>query len=874
MKGNTSSSAGSLPSLLPSEEEGIMATGSGSSESDIMAMADGPAAAATIIHDTKEEPLPLLLDDIGTSSRQIVQKSPITIRSSASSSSSLWELESTAAVAEDTVDVEDDSENKLKFDVPELKNIFSEVELLARSNRSSGSPTDWLGELRMEGRTSRENNGEGMTMVEHSNNNNKRIGIGGSTNNKTTDENNYFAHPSESQEELSLRSYSTLLSSPISYPQDNSNSDAMGLCTPPPSMNNQQHRTGQTLHQIIANTPTPPLSIQRRNKISSPPPAASSACNNIQKEWLDPFPTPDVSIHSLYGSPSSSSTLRGSGGGDLDDESDDCQREKRSLAITTNIMNTMPTFPPIEELNDHCSLSPLRPSSMTAATAAGGTTTKLTVRKVYSESNLPLLERISMESIWGALKSGPDGNELLSESNNNNNSEVVNAESKKMHRRRHSEMMMGTNQHSIHFDFRHDGERNITPPPLADEHYSIHRSLTTPVESTRDGLRKRSMQNPESTSSDKDVHETSERIGHRSAIASDNQRNEWAPGDPNILTNNMRFHALKIKSSKAVASAKNSAGEVFSPVRTVVQQGTQHAAKLVRHTRQRLKERKELRKQRRLVTRAQSSSSTTTAQSSRRSWWIVIPADHPYKIIWDVLTMLWAALGAYRTHVRIRDRVFDQSPLIILTEIWFTVDILLNFITEHKTSEGDVIRDGKAVWARYLTTWFVIDILSLIPWERIYVRPIVERIKRRNFFQKTFFRSKAVVRVSRVLRGRHIKLFGKVSKRTGMSLHRIVALLIKYLPKYLLFLRNMKGALVIRALRFVHWLHNIYKKIWVKARNARQNLAVRHPLFSPNDTDFDADDDEDTDDDDDDAEEDDDDSDNEDQPRRRLFTES
>jgi hypothetical protein len=186
--------------------------------------------------------------------------------------------------------------------------------------------------------------------------------------------------------------------------------------------------------------------------------------------------------------------------------------------------------------------------------------------------------------------------------------------------------------------------------------------------------------------------------------------------------------------------------------------------------------------------------------------------------------MIWAALGAYRTHVRIRDRVFDQSPLILLTEIWFTVDILLNFITEHKTRKGEVIRDGKAVWARYLTTWFIIDILSLIPWESIYVQPIVEKIKRRNIFQKTFFRSKATIRVSRVLRGRHIKLFGRVSKKSGISLHRLVTLVIKYLPKYLLFLRNMKGALVIRALRLVHWLHNLYKKIWVKARNTKQQM--------------------------------------------------
>lgn len=768
-----------------------------------------------------------------------------------------------------------DSDNKLKFDVPEseLKNILSEVGLVARSINMEGihhssKSTNFDTTQRLC------NDGDGPL--------NDQNFIGESS--------NYLAHQTDCREEdLSP----VLLNSPISPPQNSNNDnimihgkiideDALRLCiTPPPSYNNQNHPTTQSLHHpTLANNiiTTSPPSIQRTIKKSSSALSSSSCNNNInnnaQNEWLDPFPTPDASIHSLYGSPCSTSTiiLRGSPTNlrgspiDHEDELVDVVGTEKSVQIN-NILNAIPKFPPIEEFSEQCSTSesPLRPSSRIIGSSA-----KITMRKVYSESHLPLLERLSMESIWGALNSGPDGNELLSE---DDTTEAVNIAHKQAHhRRRHSEMWTG--QQSNHLECRHDdSELQVTPPRcLTDKHHSIHRSLTAPMEPSCDvGLRKRSMHNPESTScniNNTEMCRTNNNdhiLGRRNTIATFDQRNEYlAPplDDPKTLTNNnMRFHALKVKSSKAVASAKNSAGEVFSPVRTVVQQSTQRAAKLVRRTRQRLKERKELRKQRRL------------ARSKAGSWWIVIPADHPYKIIWDILTMLWAALGAYRTHVRIRDRVFDQSPLIILTEVWFTVDILLNFITEHKTSEGDVIRDGKAVWARYLTTWFVIDILSLIPWERIYVRPIVERIKRRNFFQKTFFRSKAVVRVSRVLRGRHIKLFGKVSKRTGMSLHRMVALLIKYLPKYLLFMRNMKGALVVRALRFVHWLHNIYKKIWVKARNARQNLAVRHSVLSPNENEFDSESD-DEDDLDDDGADDDDDSDNEVQPRRRLFTES
>mmetsp|Transcript_28187 Transcript_28187/g.62765 ORF Transcript_28187/g.62765 Transcript_28187/m.62765 type:complete len:917 (-) Transcript_28187:87-2837(-) len=206
---------------------------------------------------------------------------------------------------------------------------------------------------------------------------------------------------------------------------------------------------------------------------------------------------------------------------------------------------------------------------------------------------------------------------------------------------------------------------------------------------------------------------------------------------------------------------------------------------------------------------------------------IIIPADHPVKIAWDVLTIILTILSALRTHQSIRDRAYEQSPFVVFTEFWFILDIMLNFFCEHKTSSGEIIRDGKAVWARYLTTWFVIDALSVVPWERIYVRPIVERQKRRNFFTKTFFRSKAVVRVTRILRGRHVKLFGRVAKQTktvGVGGQRLLRLIIKYVPKYLLFYRNMRSVLVVRTLRQVHFLRKLWKSFVVSIR--REPLGV------------------------------------------------
>jgi len=606
-----------------------------------------------------------------------------------------------------------------------------------------------------------------------------------------------------------------------------------------------------------ANTPQP---------LSMPITPINTACNNIQRLWIDPFPTPDASVASRHGTPCSSRVQP-----DNDDLDGDTYGKIMNNGEWDTILQALPQIPPIEELSTSASedertkrrnivnISCPRLHSMDAA--------ELTVRKVSSESNLPLMKRPSMEDIWGALESalesGPDGNELVTKYNHEK------AERREKKERRISEKGMNWSEPLEY-------QRSDKPLRQRRQEQTFQRSLTAPVETSWEGLRRRPLNHlviNENSGSDiksnENINTNGHLTNHRNTLTNVtgadlakevkmiiNQREGRAPKD-SMTPNRLSFRAWKaLKSSRAVANARNSAGElVFSPVRTV-HNASQRAAKLVKKTHQKLKERKERRIQRRLA----------RVKEPPPSWWIVIPADHPYKIAWDVLTMLWALLGAYRTHVRIRDRVFDQSPLIILTEVWFTIDVLLNFVTEHKTSKGQVIRDGKAVWARYLTTWFLIDILSLIPWERIYLRPLIEKIKKRNFFQKTFFRSKAVVRVSRVLRGRHIKLFGRVSKQTGTPLRKLVRLVIKYLPKYLVFLRNMKGALAVRALRFIHWLHNMYKKIWVKARNARRNLASRrskgHPLFSPirpsenNDSDSDSNDDEDSEDDMDDEDED------------------
>lgn len=210
-----------------------------------------------------------------------------------------------------------------------------------------------------------------------------------------------------------------------------------------------------------------------------------------------------------------------------------------------------------------------------------------------------------------------------------------------------------------------------------------------------------------------------------------------------------------------------------------------------------------------------SSSRSKNRQRGPRSKWI-IPMDHPFKAAWDIVTVMLSILNAYARHVSIRERNYEVSPVVLFMEVWFFLDILLNFFTERKTGDGEVLQDYRSICARYLTSWFAVDLLALVPWEMLYVKPIVDLQKRRGFFTKSFFRSKAVVRVSRHLRGRHFRWFGRVAKHTkqhGVGAKRLLQMIIKYVPKYVMFLRNMKGIVAFRLLRQFHWFRRFYRNL-------------------------------------------------------------
>ena len=232
-----------------------------------------------------------------------------------------------------------------------------------------------------------------------------------------------------------------------------------------------------------------------------------------------------------------------------------------------------------------------------------------------------------------------------------------------------------------------------------------------------------------------------------------------------------------------------------------------------------IRQRKILKRKKSLTPASEPSSAKNSVFSHRRKTGkysqrgkskssYVIPIEHPFKVTWDILTVVLSIVHGYLTHVAIRDRQFGFSPFNAFCNVWFLADILFNFVTERKTSTGDVLSDHRSIIARYLTSWFAVDALSLFPWECLYMKPLVELQNRRGILKKSFFRSKAVVRVTRHLRGRHFRWFGTVARHTkqhGIGGQRHFRLLVKYIPKYFMFLRNMKAIIFFRIIRYIHW---------------------------------------------------------------------
>uniref|UniRef100_A0AAQ6IHI1 Potassium voltage-gated channel, subfamily H (eag-related), member 5b n=1 Tax=Anabas testudineus TaxID=64144 RepID=A0AAQ6IHI1_ANATE len=127
-----------------------------------------------------------------------------------------------------------------------------------------------------------------------------------------------------------------------------------------------------------------------------------------------------------------------------------------------------------------------------------------------------------------------------------------------------------------------------------------------------------------------------------------------------------------------------------------------------------------------------------------------------FKTTWDwvilILTFYTAIMVPYNVSFKTKQNNIVWLVLDSVVDVIFLVDIVLNFHTTFVGPGGEVISDPKLIRMNYLKTWFVIDLLSCLPYDIINAFENVDEYVNRCFHDDihSLFSSLKVVRLLRL----------------------------------------------------------------------------------------------------------------------------
>ena len=93
-----------------------------------------------------------------------------------------------------------------------------------------------------------------------------------------------------------------------------------------------------------------------------------------------------------------------------------------------------------------------------------------------------------------------------------------------------------------------------------------------------------------------------------------------------------------------------------------------------------------------------------------------------FKALWDwiilCLTFYTAIMVPY--NVAFKNKTSEDVSLLVvdsIVDVIFFIDIVLNFHTTFVGPGGEVVSDPKVIRMNYLKSWFIIDLLSCLPYD-------------------------------------------------------------------------------------------------------------------------------------------------------------
>jgi len=146
----------------------------------------------------------------------------------------------------------------------------------------------------------------------------------------------------------------------------------------------------------------------------------------------------------------------------------------------------------------------------------------------------------------------------------------------------------------------------------------------------------------------------------------------------------------------------------------------------------------------------------SVSRSSKKTFhqW-VFTIIHPYdrsRRIFDMTTVIWVLLLVFFIPLEIGfdwyETVTWQKVLFTVLDVWFALDIVLNFRTGY-INHGTVVMDPKKIASNYLSTWFVVDLLGTLPFEHMISAQVSSR---KSLKLAKYFKIPKLLRISRVMK--------------------------------------------------------------------------------------------------------------------------
>lgn len=93
-----------------------------------------------------------------------------------------------------------------------------------------------------------------------------------------------------------------------------------------------------------------------------------------------------------------------------------------------------------------------------------------------------------------------------------------------------------------------------------------------------------------------------------------------------------------------------------------------------------------------------------------------------YKIVWDLIVSLIVIYSIIMVPLQLSFSVATDGGFYVvdwIVDVFFMIDIIVNFFTAYNDNRGTVY-DNCMICKHYLKTWFFIDLISTIPFDRIF----------------------------------------------------------------------------------------------------------------------------------------------------------